>query len=93
MRDPARDRLRRHRRHALAAPGLLGTGGDQLRQLAHRAITPRNGLADWEVTLGLAKAMARLLEAERQVKAAGGIGPLAADEELFAICRQAGRLR
>jgi len=41
----------------------------------------------------LAKAMSRLLEAERQVKAAGGIGPLAADEELFAICRQAARLR
>lgn len=41
----------------------------------------------------LAKAMARLVEAERQVKASGGIGPLAADEELFAICRQAARLR
>ncbi|HYD13436.1 MAG TPA: DNA polymerase III subunit delta [Allosphingosinicella sp.] len=49
-------------------------------------------LARWRAPL-LAKAMARLLEAERQVKAAGGIGPLAADEELFAICRQAGRLR
>lgn len=49
-------------------------------------------LAKWRAPL-LAKAMARLLEAERQVKAAGGIGPLAADEELFAICRQAGRLR
>ena len=34
----------------------------------------------------------RLLEAERQVKASGGVGPLAADEELFAICRQAARL-
>ena len=49
-------------------------------------------LARWRAPL-LAKAMARLLEAERQVKAAGGIGPLAADEELFAICRQAARLR
>ena len=46
----------------------------------------------WRADL-LAKAMARLLEAERQVKASGGIGPLAADEELFAICRQAARLR
>jgi DNA polymerase-3 subunit delta len=41
----------------------------------------------------LAKAMSRLLDAERQVKASGGIGPLAADAELFAICRQAARLR
>jgi len=49
-------------------------------------------LARWRGDF-LAKAMSRLLEAERQVKAAGGIGPLAADEELFAICRQAARLR
>jgi DNA polymerase-3 subunit delta len=49
-------------------------------------------LARWRADL-LAKAMSRLVEAERQVKASGGIGPLAADEELFAICRQAARLR
>ncbi|HVQ07225.1 MAG TPA: DNA polymerase III subunit delta [Allosphingosinicella sp.] len=49
-------------------------------------------LSRWRAAL-LAKAMSRLLEAERQVKASGGIGPLAADEELFAICRQAARLR
>jgi DNA polymerase-3 subunit delta len=49
-------------------------------------------LSRWRSDL-LAKAMSRLLEAERQVKAAGGIGPMAADEELFAICRQAARLR
>jgi DNA polymerase-3 subunit delta len=49
-------------------------------------------LGRWRGEL-IAKAMARLLEAERQVKASGGIGPLAADEELFAICRQAARLR
>ena len=41
----------------------------------------------------LAKAIARLLEAERQVKAPGGLGPVAVDEELFAICRQAARVR
>jgi DNA polymerase-3 subunit delta len=49
-------------------------------------------LGRWRADL-LAKAMARLVEAERQVKASGGIGLLAADEELFAICRQAARLR
>jgi DNA polymerase-3 subunit delta len=49
-------------------------------------------LSRWRSEL-LAKAMSRLLDAERQVKASGGIGPLAADNQLFAICRQAGRLR
>lgn len=39
----------------------------------------------------LAKSIGRLLEAERQVKAPGGVGPLAVNEELFAICRQAAR--
>jgi DNA polymerase-3 subunit delta len=42
---------------------------------------------------GLARSVSRLLEAERQVKASGGLGPTAVDEELFAICRQAARLR
>jgi hypothetical protein len=46
----------------------------------------------WSADL-IAKSMSRLLEAERQVKASGGLGPLAVDEELFAICRQAARLR
>jgi DNA polymerase-3 subunit delta len=41
----------------------------------------------------IAKAMTRLGEAERLVKASGGLGPVAADAELFAICRQAARLR
>lgn len=49
-------------------------------------------LSRWRADL-LAKGMARLLEAERQVKASGGLGPLAVDEELFTICRQAARLR
>lgn len=41
----------------------------------------------------LAKGLGRLLEAERQVKAPGALGPAAVNEELFAICRQAARLR
>jgi DNA polymerase-3 subunit delta len=49
-------------------------------------------LGHWRSDL-IAKGMARLLEAERQVKASGGLGSLAADEELFAICRQASRIR
>ena len=49
-------------------------------------------LSRWRSDL-LAKSVGRLLEAERQVKASGGLGPTAVDEELFAICRQAARLR
>ena len=46
----------------------------------------------WNAAL-IAKAVGRLAEAERQVMAAGGAGIVAADAELFAICRQAARLR
>jgi DNA polymerase-3 subunit delta len=49
-------------------------------------------LSRWRPDL-LAKAISRLMDAEREVKAAGGLGPLAVDEELLAICRQAARLR
>jgi DNA polymerase-3 subunit delta len=47
-------------------------------------------LGRWTSDL-IAKAISRLLEAERQVKAPGSLGPVAVDEELFAICRQAAR--
>ena len=49
-------------------------------------------LRRWRSEL-IGKAMTRLSDAERQLKASGGPGPVAADEELFAICRQAARLR
>ena len=49
-------------------------------------------LSRWRSDL-LAKGIGRLLDAERQVKASGGLGPLAVNEELLAICRQAARLR
>lgn len=48
-------------------------------------------LRRWRSDL-LAKSVSRLVEAERQLKAPGGLGPTAVDEELFAICRQASRL-
>lgn len=41
----------------------------------------------------IAKAVTRLSNAQRQVMAPGGPGPIAAEAELFAICRQAARLR
>lgn len=49
-------------------------------------------LARWRPDL-LAKAVSRLMEAERQAMAPGGLGSLAVDEEMLAICRQAARLR
>jgi DNA polymerase-3 subunit delta len=49
-------------------------------------------LGRWRSDL-IAKSIGRLLEAERQVKASGAVGAAAVDEELFAICRQAARLR
>jgi DNA polymerase-3 subunit delta len=49
-------------------------------------------LRRWPAAL-IAKAMTRLSDAERQVKSAGAVGPVAADAELFAICRVAARLR
>jgi DNA polymerase-3 subunit delta len=41
----------------------------------------------------LAKAISRLIEAERQIMMAGGPGPIAAEAELLAIARQAARRR
>ena len=49
-------------------------------------------LGRWRADL-IAKAVSRLTEAERQVMTPGGPGIVAADAELFAICRQAARLR
>jgi DNA polymerase-3 subunit delta len=49
-------------------------------------------VSKWRPDL-IAKSVERLAEAELQLKASGGVGPAAADEELFAICRQAARLR
>jgi DNA polymerase-3 subunit delta len=49
-------------------------------------------LGRWRGPL-LARALERLLDAETLVKSSGGPGPIAAEETLFAIARQAARLR
>lgn len=77
----------------------IGPGRDMAAVIAGRgkslfwkekdAITRQ--LARWRPAI-VARAMGRLLEAERQVKAAGSLGTPAVNEELFAICRQASRL-
>lgn len=49
-------------------------------------------LSSWRSD-ALARSVSRLLQAERDVKAPGGLGAAAVGEELFAICRQAARQR
>jgi DNA polymerase-3 subunit delta len=49
-------------------------------------------LGRWRSDL-VARSIGRLLEAERQMKTSGALGAAAVDEELFAIARQAARLR
>ena len=49
-------------------------------------------LGRWRSDL-IAKSLSRINEVQRQVMSPGSLGPLAIDEELFAICRQAARLR
>ena len=49
-------------------------------------------LARWRSDL-LAKSMSRVMDVQRLVMSPGGPGTMVVDEELFAICRQAARLR
>lgn len=49
-------------------------------------------LGRWRVDM-LAKAVSRLIEAEKQIMLPGGPGPVAAEAELLTIARQAGRRR
>jgi DNA polymerase-3 subunit delta len=74
-----------------SAPGaVMASAGKALFWKEKDAVGAQ--LSRWRADL-IAKAVNRLVEAERQVKAPGGLGPVAVDEELFAICRQAARLR
>jgi len=83
-------RLRAEVEQGSSVSAVMASSGKSLFWKEKDAVATQ--LMRWRADL-LAKAMSRLVEAERQVKAAGGVGPLAADEELFAICRQAARLR
>lgn len=49
-------------------------------------------LSRWRSDL-IAKSMSRIMDVQRLVMSPGGPGTVAIDEELFAICRQAARLR
>jgi len=73
-----------------SADAVMASQGKSLFWKEKPAVTRQ--LGRWRSDL-LAKSVARLVDAERQLKASGGLGPTAVDEELFAICRQAARLR
>ncbi len=69
---------------------VMASAGKQLFWKEKDAIERVLGRWPGEV---IAKAIARLVETEKQVMTTGGPGPIAAEAELFAICRQAARLR
>ena len=83
-------RMRAHVEAGSSADAVMASQGKSLFWKEKPAVTRQ--LGRWRSDL-LAKSVARLVDAERQLKASGGLGPTAVDEELFAICRQAARLR
>ncbi|HEU0097698.1 MAG TPA: DNA polymerase III subunit delta [Allosphingosinicella sp.] len=83
-------RLRAHVERGGSPDAVMASHGKSLFWKEKQSVARQ--LSSWRSD-ALARSVSRLLEAERQVKASGGLGPRAVDEELFAICRQAGRSR
>jgi DNA polymerase-3 subunit delta len=83
-------RLRAEIEQGNSVSAVMASSGKSLFWRDKDAIGPQ--LGRWRPEL-IAKAVSRLVEAERQVMSPGGPGVVAADAELFAICRQAARLR
>jgi DNA polymerase-3 subunit delta len=83
-------RMRAEVERGNSVDAVMASQGKSLFWKEKPAVTKQ--LRRWRSDL-LAKSVSRLVEAERQLKASGGLGPTAVDEELFAICRQAARLR
>ena len=83
-------RLRAEVEQGASVAGVMASSGKSLFFKEKESIERQ--LRRWKAGL-VAKAVSRLIEAERQVMVPGGPGIVAADAELFAICRQAARLR
>lgn len=83
-------RLRAEVERGASASAVMASQGKAVFWKEKDAVAAQ--LQRWRSDL-VAKAIGRLLEAERQVKASGALGAVAVDEELFTICRQAARLR
>jgi DNA polymerase-3 subunit delta len=83
-------RLRGHVERGNSVDAVMASHGKALFWKEKPAVAQQ--LGRWRAEL-LAKSVSRLVEAERQAKASGGAGNAAVAEELFAIARQAQRLR
>jgi DNA polymerase-3 subunit delta len=83
-------RLRAQVERGASVDAVMASHGKSLFWKEKPAIAQQ--LGRWRADL-LAKSVSRLVEAERRAKASGSLGARAVDEELFAICRQAARLR
>lgn len=83
-------RLRAEVDQGSSVAAVMASSGKSLFWKDKDAITPQ--LGRWRGDT-IARAIGRLVEAERQVMTSGGPGTIAAEAELFAICRQASRLR
>jgi DNA polymerase-3 subunit delta len=83
-------RLRAEVERGNSVDAVMASQGKSLFWKEKPAITKQ--LGRWRSDM-LARSIGRLLEAERQMKAPGTAAIVAVDEELFAICRQAARLR
>lgn len=83
-------RLRAEVEQGRSAGGVMASAGRAIFWKEKDAVQAEIGR--WRSPL-VAKAISRLIEAERQVMLPGGAGPIAAEAELLAIARQAARLR
>ena len=83
-------RLRAEVEQGNSVSAVMASSGQSLFWKDKEVVAPQ--LGRWRSDL-IARTVTRLAEAERQVMSAGGPGIVAADAELFAICRQAARLR
>jgi len=83
-------RLRAEVDQGSSLAAVMASSGKSLFWKDKDAIAPQ--LGRWRGDL-IAKAIGRLIETERQMMRGNGPGNVAAEAELFAICRQASRLR
>lgn len=83
-------RLRAEVDRGKSPSGVMASAGRAIFWKEQGAI--QSEIGRWRAPM-IAKAVSRLIEAERQVMLSGGAGPVAAEAELLAIARQAARLR
>ena len=83
-------RLRAEVERGRSVGDVMASSGKSMFWKEKDSVGPQ--LARWRSDL-IARALGRLVEAERQVMASGGPGPIAADAQLAAICRRAARMR